>query len=214
MTFPLRAVLFATLLAAASPASAALIVTSYDMRNGNSGTYHYHDGTYNGSGNVALDNASLAGGTGVLTDGVIAHSRWDAYGGSYPNGPYVGWNVIDPTIIFHFASEVTINSVTLWFDDPGGYGGARMPASVIVGGISYVGTTGGAAGIPYALTISGLSLTGTDQSIKINRPGSGYFVFLSEVTFQGRVTSVSEPGSLLLFGVGLAGLGLLRRRVG
>ena len=57
-----------------------LAVTSYDMNNGCGsscgGTYNYWDGNYNGSGSPTVSNSFLSGGTGALTDGVIATLPW------------------------------------------------------------------------------------------------------------------------------------------
>jgi len=57
---------------AASSAYAGVAPDSYDMLNGNTGSYNYWDETYNGSGCVTCDNAALSGGRGDLTDGIIA----------------------------------------------------------------------------------------------------------------------------------------------
>jgi PEP-CTERM motif len=209
----LRSIRLAATLAAilaGSAQAAPLTVASYDMPNGDSSTYVYHDGLYTGSGDKTLDNAPLSGGTGVLTDGVIPTLSWDSYGSSYPNGPYVGWT-IDPsiTITFHFAGAVTIRGVTFHFDDPAGHSGqVQAPQSVAFGGQTYPGATGSQQTGPYALTIQDLSITTASLPVTITRANT--WVFLSEVTFDG--IALPEPASLTLLGFGLAGLLGARRR--
>ena len=67
-------------IAAMSIATAAhavpIVPTSYEMPNGTTGTYSYWDDSYDGTGNNQLNFAALAGGTGDLTDGVIAVDNW------------------------------------------------------------------------------------------------------------------------------------------
>ena len=50
----------------------ALLPDSYDMLNGNTGSYQYWDDTYTGTGCLTCDGDALAGGKGDLTDGIIA----------------------------------------------------------------------------------------------------------------------------------------------
>ena len=75
-----------------------LTVSSYDMPNGDGqaagGTYNYWDATYNGSGHRHHDGSFLSGGTGALTDGVIATQPWDVVSNSQGTGEYVGFAVM------------------------------------------------------------------------------------------------------------------------
>ena len=97
--------------------AAPLTVSSYDMPNGDGqahgGSYNYWDATYSGSGNPTQDGSLLSGGTGKLTDGVIATQDWYAVSNNAGTGQYVGWVSSNPTITFHFASSVTVNEVKL-----------------------------------------------------------------------------------------------------
>lgn len=129
-------------------ASAALVnVTSYDMNNGNGVTqftfgYNYFDFSYtktgeatpdpnagqNGSNQLVPNNAApkyapLTGGTGLLTDGVVATQVYSVVTGAtgnvsnpYYTGPsqYVGWKYQDPTIAFHLAGGQYVNSIALY----------------------------------------------------------------------------------------------------
>lgn len=78
----LKQVLLLAGLSMAAPLVSAITLspTSYDMSNGNGqatgGQFNYWDKAYSGSGNTTLDNASLAGGLGDLTNGVTTSSNW------------------------------------------------------------------------------------------------------------------------------------------
>ncbi|UJP00688.1 MAG: FxDxF family PEP-CTERM protein [Nitrosomonas sp.] len=196
------------ILGAAGSAYAALTPDSYNMLNGNTGSYNYWDETYSGAGCVTCDNAVLSGGRGDLTDGIIAADNWFVTEAPAGNGPYVGWT-LDPTITFHWNAPVNVSSVTFHFDDSNGSGGVSAPASVDVNGINFpISDPAGSA--PFAFVANGLSFTGNDLSVTIHR--SNAWVFLSEVEFN--VTPVPEPETyaMLLAGLGLIGFTVRRRK--
>lgn len=193
---------------AAGGAGAQLLPDSYSMPNGDSGTYHYWDDRYNGSGCITCDGAPLTGGTGNLTDGVIATQNWNFVEPPGNSRPYVGWN-IDPTITFHWNAPVNIDAVTLWLDDADGFGQVSPPSSITINGMLFpVADPPGPA--PFAFTASGLSFSGTDLAVTLTRSNS--WVFLSEVQFTA--SSIPEPESymLLLAGLSVFGLRLARRK--
>ena len=143
----------AAILICLAPASASadlVPVISYDMNNGDGqgqlASYNYFDFTYtnntthqvdanaNTSGsnlpipsNAAPQVAPLTGGTGILTDGVVATQNWSVvssatgtitspYAGSLVGQPteYVGWKYQDPTIAFHLAAGQDVSSISLY----------------------------------------------------------------------------------------------------
>jgi len=182
--------------------AAPVIVSSYDMLNGNTGSYNYWDDTYSGSGSRTTDGAALSGGKGDLTDGVIASDNWFIVEAPVGPGPYVGWT-IDPTIRFHFAGTVNIQKISFSFDDSNGNGGVSAPASVVIGGTTYL-VNDPNGGAPFQFDVSGLNLNVADLDITINR-ATNPWVFVSEIAFDGG-SSLPEPGALALFGLALAGL--------
>jgi hypothetical protein len=203
-----RSLFALTALAACATAaqSAALTVSSYDMPNGDGqaqgGTYNYWDGTYTGSGDTTMDGLSgsfLQGGTGALTDGVIATDPWYDVSNTSGTGEYVGWRA-SPTITFHFADPVTINAITLYVDNSNS-GGVTAPSAIVVDGTSYdpLDFPG-----PQPITINGLDVVGSSVTVTLVDPT--YWIFLSEIQFDGLVTAVPEAGNLAMM---LAGLGLL-----
>ncbi|MGZ0020026.1 FxDxF family PEP-CTERM protein [Nitrosomonas sp. wSCUT-2] len=193
---------------AASSAYAGGAPDSYDMLNGNTGSYNYWDETYNGSGCVTCDNAALSGGRGDLTDGIIATENWFITEAPVGNGPYVGWT-IDPVITFHWNTPVNITSVTFHFDDSNGAGGVSAPASVTVGGTNFaIADPIGSA--PFAFVADGLSFSGNDLVVSIARNNA--WVFLSEVEFNAAPIPEPETYAMLLAGLGLLGFVTRRRK--
>lgn len=184
--------------AVAAPSSAA--PDSYDMPNGDTGSFTYWDDSYNGAGCVTCSYDPLTGGKGDLTDGVIPNLNWFA-----ASGPYVGWR-IDPVITFRWATPVNITSVTFHFDDSDGSGGVSAPASVLVdGNLFTIDEPAGSA--PFAFT-AGITFSGTDLTVQVNRRNS--WVFLSEVEFNA--VAVPEPGTYALMLAGLVAVGAVARR--
>jgi hypothetical protein len=169
-----------------------IFATSYDMLNGGSGSYTYHDNTYNGSGNPNVDYSPLSGGLGMLTDGVIATQNWYVT----PN-LYVGWATYgdnDPGIVFHFAGTENFSSVSLSLDNSGGAGGVSPPSSVTIGGTNFAVTPpSGTAPFTESFDVTGLS--GNTLTIQLFQRNE--WIMLSEVQFFG-ASSVPEPSTFVL----------------
>jgi len=242
-------VLIALLVGAVNAHAVAITPSSYDMPNGYgqgtaSGMYNYWDANYTGTGNKTTDGAYLSGGLGKLTDGVVATQSWlQPDGTSQQNiggtGPYVGWTNINPTIIFHFASQVTIDNITFYIDNPSvdrfgnPRGGVAAPLAFTIAGNNFSsGFDSSQNKSPFTgpgpINVDNLGLLNVqDIAVTIIRDtfGTGiineagntdiirFWLMLSEVTFDdGLPAPVPEPSTMILFGTGLAGLALLRNR--
>jgi hypothetical protein len=196
-----------------SAAYAALVpVASYSMPNGDgqasSGSFNYWDKNYNGSGATTTDGAPLTGGTGDLTDGVIASDFWYNVENSAGTGPYVGWIKPNPLITFNFVGAPSIGQIDIHIDNSG-VGGVFAPAAILVDGVSQ-SFTAPALGSIGVVSLSGLNLTGTSHTLQFQNV-QGDWVFVSEVVFSTR--GVPEPASwaMMLGGFGAIG-GTLRSR--
>ena len=204
------AALAATLAPAAQAAS--VYATSYDMLNGDGqahgGSFNYWDKAYTGTGSTTTDHAALSGGTGDLTDGVIATSNWFNTENVSGTGPYVGWLDYNPTIDFLFAGLTSFASMTFYFDDSNGYGGVNRPGSVNVNGTTYI-VPQDASAAPFAYTVNLAGLVTKDLSVSIF--ATDRWIFLSEVTFDGAAKVPVPAGGLLLLAA-MGGLAALRRR--
>jgi hypothetical protein len=215
-----------------------IVPISYDMQNGSGvargGMFNYWDENYTGSGNKTVDGAQLTGGSGKLTDGVIADESWAWTGadGSFHASAnlnrYVGWTWGDPTITFYFANLVNIDTITFNVDNPANdsngnpQGGVAAPIGFTIGqnfftsGYDTSGDNKSGAG-PVAITIDNLGLDNIqDLSVTIDRDiygGTRFWLFVSEISFDNGIPApVPEPSTVLLFGAGIAGFALLRRR--
>lgn len=195
--------------------AAPITVQSYDVINGESGSYNYWDDTYNGTGATTVDRAPLSGGTGDLTDGVIATTGWVAAEAPTGPGPYVGWAEPGVPIAFDFGQTVSLDSMTVWFDDSDGAGGVDHIAAVNVldlGQVFSFGDPAGSGATSQTIGLGGLQTSTLDIRIF----GSATWIFVSEIQFDGTAPQqpVPVPGAVLFFGSAFPALLrlILRRR--
>jgi hypothetical protein len=199
---------------AASLAS-PLTVSSYEMNNGATGSYNYLDFEYLPCtlDSCNITNAPLSGGTGKLTDGFSPNLSWFESG---QNTPWVGWDrlqgQVDPVVKFNFGSTVSIDSVTVWVDNTPRVSTVYHPASISVDGINHLIPFDSIVQGPRAYTFSGLNITGSSVDLQFfHQPYANIdWLMVGEVSFYS--AAVSEPESLALLGLGLAGLGFSRRK--
>jgi hypothetical protein len=161
-----------------------IVPQTYDMLNGETGTYTYFDDIYDGDGDPTQALSPLSNGLGELVDGVIATENWNVN-----NRPYVGWNTIDPTITFHFDGQTQIRMVTIHVDDSNGSGGVYPPEDVtlVMGGETLVfPVPDPPGGEPFAFTMDDLDLEGETLELTIADYSSyGSYMMLSEVEIYG-----------------------------
>lgn len=209
MNFLHKAILLGACLGAGA-ATAASVPNSYNMLNGHSGSYTYWDDAYSGSGCKTCNNHSLSGGSGDLTDGIIATDNWFVTEAPAGAGPYVGW-YFDQTIRFHWDAITSIDSVTFYLDDTNGAGNVSPPLRITVDGQNFP-VTDPAGSAPFSFTASDIGFSGKDLVVNLYRQNT--WIFLSEVEFFGPASKVPEPGSalLLLMGLGAAAAALARRK--
>lgn len=213
--------LLACLCAGAPLVSAAtLSAVSYDMNNGNGvasgGSFNYWDAGYTGSGNTTLDNASLAGGLGDLADGVVSTDNWINVENAAGTGPYVGWRssfLADPSVQFHFAGTVSIDTISIHADDSAGLGGVSLPTAVSFewqGGSLQrtVSDPDPSSSSPSWLVFGNLGINGV-SSVRVHLGYGNAWVFVDEISFAG---AVPEPGTWAQLAGGLMVLGGLAAR--
>lgn len=221
-----------------------LPVSSYDMPNGFGthvqGDFNYWDGNYTGSGNKTTDGAPLSGGTGALTNGVVATQGYGTVSDQFGTGQYVGWKYTDPLITFHLAQLSTVYSVSI-FVDSSYVGLVGPPESVKIGTTTYSIGNGLVVTHPFGtddlsqLTISFAEpITASLFDIKLNAgafgpdaiaynnqyPGDPIpgdrepWMMVSEVQFNG-VSAVPELSTwmMMIIGFGLFGFVAYRRKL-
>ena len=195
--------------------AAPLTVVSYDTPNGASGTYHYWDVGYTGSGNTIEDGALLSGGTGDLTDGITSDQNWNNIENSAGTGPYIGWDSAvtpDPIVKFSFGGAVLINSIMIHMDDSDGFGGVATPDAIEVSsnGSDYVGgqITDPTGAAPFVITLP-VNLTSSELFVRFSYRNE--WIFIDEISFDGTPANVPEPALPALLGLGLAAIGWVRR---
>ncbi|MBZ6377996.1 hypothetical protein B5C34_02065 [Pacificimonas flava] len=205
------------------PAGAVQIVPDYyDTPNGDAGTYTYFDDSYDGLGDKTNRYGYLSGGSGDLTDGVIATQPWPVEEGPGGGKAYVGWIDADPVPVFHFADPAVIDSIVIHQDDADGVGGVdhipRVGMSAwrdgtVVFDQEYFFSDPAGTG-PTAITLDTSAMPDVDRiALRMNRlrDGRDHWVFVSEIQFF-QADAIPSPASFGLLGLGALTAAGLRRR--
>lgn len=176
----------------------AIKPVSYDMLNGQSGSYSYVDRTYNGSGNNASLGAQLTDGLGQLTDGYIGSGNIVANFGNGNAYEWLGWSSITPVVTFDFGSIQDFSSLRFFLGRDLGRatGNVGIPDRITLefgrkdafGVVYYTDsfTHNVDEGIEYAWksAILDVSADYEGQFVRVTlHDGDGGWIFLSEVEF-------------------------------
>lgn len=173
---------------------------SYDMANGQRGSYSYYDWTYNGSGDVNSAGSALSGGVGQLTDDIIGSGDIVAELGNNRAFEWVGWTTITPVITFQFSEVTTFSELkfVLGRDMNRATNNVNLPSLITI----EFGVDDGAGGVAYTDTFTydmpapfqnewksrivdvPLDRDYDGQVVRVTlTDGNGPWIFLSEVMF-------------------------------
>lgn len=206
-----------------------LTVDRYDTFNGDNGSYTYIDDDYTGSGDPLLVGGWLSGGVGKLTDGVIASDSWyvsEQRNNVDTNGSYLGWVTHQQvSITFYFNQLISLERFSVYADDGEHldiirHGGVAAPSMVSLdGGNNYaLGDIKNGGPNSYQFSVTPFI---TDHITLTFTPTEKYWIFLSEISFEGKVANLSDsnivsdvptPASTPLYSLALAGLLFARCR--
>lgn len=157
----------------------------YDTINGSSG---YLDRTYSVNGVLSPSansaGTALSGGTGMLSNGVVAKRPWfNTTTGTSNADDWVGWsNRASVTVTFSLPAPYS--TVLIHVSNEQGVTGIYGPSFVKVNGVTRTSTTTVATGTIGWLTYTGLSLAAGGQCVIEIGIVSGTFLFVSEIFFQ------------------------------
>jgi hypothetical protein len=191
-------------------AAQAVTVSSYDISlsqlSGFGGWSHTYSGTI--TGNV------YSGGSGTLNDGIIPTGESNNHLFRLADDSVITLHLSGPTLVTQLdllGGVLPDNFI------PGTLTGATITIggnSEVLSSLAYgVGCLSGLCNDRFDLVGTGLELiaTSTIQISNVTGGWQGYYN-IGEIEVNGTPAGVPEPGTLALLGLGLAGLGLSRRR--
>jgi hypothetical protein len=197
----------AAALAAPMAASSAVIVLTFEgIADGTPvGNFYAGQGVTFSPETLALVDAD-AGGTGNFANEPTPNTIMFFLNG---NAAILNFAAGFDTGFSFFYTSATAASVTVWDDVDGG---GNLLGTINLAAQHNRNCTGDPTGSFCNWTAIGVAFAGTARSI--NFGGTADFTGYDNITFGSDVPRIPEPASLALLGLGLAGLGLVRRRRG
>ena len=174
---------------------------AYSIANGDTGSYHYWDESFNGTGNTQLDDASLAGGLGQLTDGVVGGDVWSADFGHGPAYEWVGWVDSNPVLTFDLGALKHVDGVLIHANNQQS-GGVSLFASASVSystdGVTWsqptTAVTSDADRADPTARFIDVGGAGSGRYVRITLERQSEWVFVSDVRFRAAAAVVWDGG--------------------
>lgn len=171
---------------------------SYDMLNGQSGSFLYHDEIYDGTGDNTVNGAALSGGLGQLTDGEVGADEYATNLGNGAAYEWVGWSSIQPEITFDFGEVVELSGTSIHANnslDVGLWG--NVDISFSDDGVSFSDAVSYTTSVDQRADATArfidVPFNRSAQYVRMNfADGNQQWIFLSEIDFYGPGTN--EPG--------------------